>query len=178
MTAVIRTQRISYLCALLLLTAIPGCDDEPTCVLSTTLAGGYDGALDWNLEGRGSCGFADATNISPNSTMIAFVDDSTGVSQNFYIVAETPILGAANFPGQVLFFVGDNFWESGASNCTVSLVTFESENWSRIDFANVRGTVECDGPLVSASPEHEDITMTSVLFSAHIHRELLSFDYI
>lgn len=165
------------LLALLAILAMPGCDEEPSCTLSTTMTGGYEGLLQWQPSGRDSCGIGDPTSIDPNGSAFAFIDRSTALNQYLYVFPHTPVPSVGIHQAQVLFIVGDNFWDSGANACTVQIVEFTPEPWSLIDFLKIRGTVTCPDPLTSPT-NAEAINMAELLFIGHFHDERLPFDFL
>lgn len=171
-----RTRLIAPVLMLLPVLSTLGCDDEPACSLDALVTGGYDGAIAWDLAGRTGCGLADPTAVDPNSSALAFVDTSTGITQSIYILPQTPQLVVGVYPAQVLFIVAGNLWESGVGNCEVTITRLNLENWSVVDFYDLEGALVCNNPLASASPDVDDVTITgAVTFSGHMHAEVLSF---
>jgi hypothetical protein len=78
----------------------------------------------------------------------------------------------------VLFVLPQNFWDSQAS-CEITITEFSVENWTQIDFQRVEGSVDCSGPLQSASPDFEDVSIAGELtFGAHIHAENIDYGFL
>jgi hypothetical protein len=159
--------------------SIMGCDDEPTCVMATSLTGGYTDVMRWNLSGRDSCGVGSPANLDPNGSVLVFVNKTGPVTQHLFLVPETGIPQVGVYPGRILLIAGGNIWDSGAGNCTIQITRFEFEEWSLINFINITGQAVCTTPLISSSPAIDDASFTEVLqFSAHLHDEQLSFEFL
>lgn len=173
------SRALAWILALLPVLTISGCNDEPVCSLDAVLTGGYEGTISWDLMGRTSCGFTDPSAVDPNSSALAFTDDSTGLRQDFYIIPASPALGVASFPGRVILLVGENYWESDADACEVTFTRLSREDWSLIDFFEVEGAVVCDGPLSSESDDFDDVNITgAVTFKGHIHADLIDYGFL
>jgi hypothetical protein len=166
---------------LVLATVLPlgalGCDDPPTCGVQVTISGAINGEVPWDLSGAEYCGMADASTIADEASALVFVARDGENYQEFIVIAESPVLGVANFPGQVLFVTPDNIWDSGPSACDVVITNYTHEDWSRTDFVEFEGVVDCPGPLVSAGGG-ENLTMTTMGIRGHVYDELLSFENI
>lgn len=156
-----------------------GCDDEPTCVVGTSLTGGYADQIRWELSGRESCGVGKPTNLDPNGSALVFVNGESAVEQQLILVPEVPIPELGVYPGRVLMIAGGNIWDSGPGNCTIEITRFELEDWTQIDFISMSGLAVCSAPLVSASPDIDDATLVETIeFNAHFHDEQLPFKFI
>lgn len=173
-----RATRAVFAATAILTLSLSGCDDEPTCAVSTVISGGYQGAIDWRLAGRDSCGISNPETIDPTGSVFAFVDRSTSLNQYIYVAPATPLPTVGTYDARVLFIVGDKYWDSGVRSCSIQIVEFEREDWSVIDFLQIRGAVSCPDPLVSPSAELEDISMAPLAFNAHLHDERIPFDFL
>ena len=156
-----------------------GCDDEPTCVISTSLTGGYTSPVRWSLSGRDSCGVGSPANLDPDGSALVFVNNTEAVTQHLFLVPETGIPQVGVYPGRILLIAGGNIWDSGPGNCSIEISRFEYEDWSLIDFINISGRAVCTSPLISSSPAIDDASFTEVLqFDAHLHDEQLPFEFL
>lgn len=164
---------------LVLAAALPlaalGCDDPPTCVAQVNLSGAIDGEVMWDFEGTQHCGLADASVIAEESSALVFMARDGETYQQFIVIAESPVLGVANFPGQVMFVTPDQIWDSGPSACEIVMVKYEREDWSKIDFVEFEGAVDCPGPLAPVGGG-EDISITTMGIRGHVFDEQLSFE--
>lgn len=151
-----------------------GCDDPPTCDIAGAIDGAITSEIAWSLEGEQSCGLADAAALSPDGTALVFLDGAAGSYQQFIVFVDSPELGVAEFPGQVLFVTPDDLWDSGVDTCTVVLTNYTVEPWSLVDFVQIEGIVNCAGPLVSASGG-ADITLTTMGITGHILDQKATF---
>jgi hypothetical protein len=163
---------------LLLALAASGCDEEPDCGIAAMLAGPYEGPLQLRASGRDSCGFADTSQVDPESSAFAFVARDDEPSQSVYVFPQTQVLAAGSHPGRVTFVIEGNTWQSAAGACTVDITEFTREQWSRTDFFRVQGTVACPDPLVPASADLSDLTVSDIEFEGHLHAEVLVFDFL
>jgi hypothetical protein len=141
------------------------------------LAGAIDGEVAWSLEGTDSCGIGDASSIAADSSALVFIARSPDTYRQLIVLVESPILGVAEFPGQVLLVTPSNLWDSGAGACTVVLTNYVVEPWSRTDFVELEGIVDCPDQLVSASGG-EGVTVSTMGFTGHIFNEQLAFENI
>jgi hypothetical protein len=153
-----------------------GCDDEPTCDVLVNLSGGLSGDLAWSLAGRDQCGLADASVLSDGSEALVFVDRSGEAPLQFIIAVTGGLPAVGEYMGQVLFVTPDGLWQSAADACTIIVSSRQHEEWSRIDFIELEGVVDCPGGLQSASGATQDITMSTMGYSGHIHDARLSFE--
>ena len=161
------------------LVPITGCDDEPSCVITTSLTGGYTDGIRWNLSGRDSCGVGKPTNLDPDGSALVFVNRDSAVEQHLILVPEVGIPTVGVYSGRVLLIAGGNIWDSGPGNCTIEVKRFELEDWTQIDFISISGLAVCQAPLLSASPEIEDATLVETIeWNAHLHDEQLPFEFI
>lgn len=157
--------------------AVTGCDDAPTCGVTGNLGGAINGDVLWSLEGTDNCGIGDASSIAADSSALVFVARTPDTYRQLIVLVESPVLGVAEFPGQVLLVTPNNLWDSGAGACTVVLTNYTVEPWSRTDFVELEGIVDCPAPLISASGG-EDIVLSTMGISGHVYDEPLSFDNI
>jgi hypothetical protein len=163
--------------AILLVSMLSSCNDEPTCSLFVELTGGYEGPLQWSLSGRDSCGITTPTSLESNSAGFAFLDESSGLSQSLYILPEPTQLAIGTFPARVLLVLPQNFWDS--QSCEITVTEFVRENWTQIDFFRVEAYVACPEPLTSVSPDYEDVSIVGNLtFIAHVHAESIDYGFL
>jgi hypothetical protein len=155
--------------------ALTGCDDAPTCGILVTLGGAVDADVDWSLEGTENCGLGDVSSVDADSSALVFIGRTADSYQQMIVLVDSPVLGVAEFPGQVLFVTPTDLWDSGASACTVVITTYTVEPWSRIDFVEIEGIVDCPAPLaaVGGGPALE---LTTMGISGHVHNEQRTFE--
>jgi hypothetical protein len=165
------------LLAAALLMGVSGCDDPPTCSVIGSVDGSVTGDIDWKLEGADTCGMSDPGGLNPEGSALVFVARGEGSYQQLIVLVDSPVLGVADFPGQVFFVTPDDLWDSGPAACTIVLTTYTVEPWSRVDFVEFEGIVDCPNPLVSAAGD-EGLTLTTIGVSGHIHDQQLSFQNI
>jgi hypothetical protein len=158
---------------------VTGCDDEPTCEITTALSGGYADEVRWSLSGRDSCGVGTPANLDPDGSALVFVNRSSAVVQHLILVPEVGLPQVGVYPGRMLLIAGGNIWDSGAGNCTIEVQRFELEDWTQTDFISISGLAICAAPLTSASPDIADAALTETIqFSAHLHDEQLPFEFL
>ncbi len=156
----------------LLVLACSSCDEEPSCGIFTTLGGSFEGLMELNGTGRDSCGFADATMIDRGNSALAFSRDSGAM----YLFFESSVITAGGHLGAFRLSIDGNIWESAPGACTITVEDFTLEEWSKIDFFQISGTAACPDPLVSTTGA-EDVTVSLIQFDAHLHAEVLDFDF-
>lgn len=156
---------------------VTGCDDPPTCALLASVSGAISGDANWALEGADNCGIGDPANVAPGGSVLVYVARDGDVYQQIIITSATPAWAAGEFTGDVLFVTPDDLWQSAAGACTIVLTKWDVEPWSRIDFVQYEGVVDCPDPLISqtgAAP----LQITTMGIIGHVWNEQLPFDNI
>jgi hypothetical protein len=157
------------------LLGITGCDEDPNCTLLVNVSGGLSGELSWDLSGSEQCGLADASSLTAGARALVIMDRAPDSFVQFIVMVPQGLPAAGTYMGQVLLVTPDDIWQSDADACTVVVASSETEDWSKIDFVQLDGVVDCPGPLVSQSGS-EPVTMTTLGFGGHLFVTNLPFE--
>jgi hypothetical protein len=168
-------RRAAFVLALALL-GTTACDDEPTCTMLVELSGGLSGNLTWNLAGTDQCGFADADSVEEGSRAMVIMDRTGDGYIQFIILVREGLPAVGMYSGQVLIVTPDDIWQSGSDACTVVVSSSEVEDWSKIDFVQLDGVVDCPDPLPSLSGASPPVTMTTMGYKGHLFAKTLQFE--
>jgi hypothetical protein len=153
-----------------------GCDDDPTCTMVVQLSGGLAGDLAWNLAGTDQCGFADASALTEGSRAMVIMDRTADGYIQFIVTVREGFPAAGMFMGQVFLATPEDTWQSEPDACTITVASSETEDWSKTDFVQLAGTVECPDPLESVSGASEPVTMTPMGYKGHLLATTLQFE--
>lgn len=152
------------------------CDDEPTCALLVNLSGGLQGDLAWNLTGREQCGLADASSLGEGARALVIMDRTAEGYIQFIVSVREGLPAAGTYMGQVLVVTAEDIWQSQPDACTVVVSSSETEDWSKIDFVQLDGVVDCPAPLQSLSGSSSAVTMSTLGFEGHVFVTTLEFE--
>jgi hypothetical protein len=149
---------------------LPGCDEPPDCRLQVGISGATEGAAEWSLVGEDKCGFISTASLGTSGAAISF---SKG-SDQFILVIDTLVPDVGLYVGEAIFLSGGFIWQSPAETCSVMITEFEFEGWSLRDFISIKGTFQCEQPLVATDPMVDDLVLSTLAFEGHLYDELVS----